>query len=321
MSEDAREMLPAANAKEIAACAAAWLERRDGDDWTDADQAGLDAWLAHSWDNRVEYWRLEAAWSRADRLSALRVADNGAGQKHVWPKLIGAAAALVLVAVLGFAGSSYFIQPSEKIYATSIGGHQTVMLGDGTRIELNTDTVLRARGRNVQLDKGEAFFEVRHDAAHPFTVMAAGHRVTDLGTKFLVRKDGAHLEVALVEGRARFESADASMQPHSAVLSPGDDVVATADSMAVAKKSARELTSELGWRQGVLVFRHTTLASAAAEFNRYNARKLVVADTAAGHLTVVGTFRANDVAAFVDATQVLFGLRIVTRGDETVISR
>lgn len=321
MSDELREMLPNANAKEIAACAAAWLERRDGDDWTDADQAELDTWLAQSWDNRVEYWRLEAAWSRADRLVALRAADNGAARGRLVSGSIRAVAALALVAVLGFAGSSYFIQPSEKIYATSIGGHQTVMLDDGTRIELNTDTVLHARGRSVQLDKGEAFFEVRHDAVHPFTVMAAGHRVTDLGTKFLMRKDGTHLEVALMEGRARFESADASMQPHSAVLSPGDDVVATADSMAVAKKSARELTSELGWRQGVLVFQHTTLASAAAEFNRYNARKLVVADRAAGHLTVVGTFRANDVAAFVDATQALFELRIVKRGDETVISR
>jgi len=320
MSEGLYETSRTAKVQDIKACAAAFLERRDDGAWTQADQAELDAWLAESLDNRVEYWRLDAAWKRADRLSALRAADHGAARSRVLPKLIGIAAALVLLIVLGIAGSSYFAQPDEKIYATAIGGHKTVLLADGTRIELNTDTVLRARGRSVKLDKGEAFFEVRHDSAHPFTVMAAGHLVTDLGTKFLVRNNGTHLEVALMEGRARFESADASMQPHSAVLSPGDDVVATADSMAVARKSARALTEELGWRQGVLVFQRTTLASAAAEFNRYNNRKLVVADAAA-HLTVVGTFRANDVSTFVDATQALFGLRIVNRGAETVISR
>ncbi|HSZ74173.1 MAG TPA: FecR domain-containing protein [Rhizomicrobium sp.] len=309
------------NAAEIRTCAAAWLERRDGDDWIEADQAELDTWLAQSLDHRVEYWRLEAAWKRADRLGALRSA-NGEKARSSFVRKAGIAivAALVLVGVISVAASIYLAQPTEKTYATAIGGHQAITLADGTHIELNTDTVLHARGRTIALERGEAFFEVKHDAAHPFTVTASGHRVTDLGTKFLVRDEGGHLEVALMEGRARFESTDAGMQPHSAVLSPGDDVVATANSMSVMRKSTHELAGELGWRQGVLVFDHTTLAAAATEFNRYNSSKLVIADAAA-RLTVVGTFRSNDIAAFADATQALFGLHIVHRGDETVITR
>ena len=319
MSDVARA--PSSNAAEIRACAAAWLERRDGDDWMDADQAELDAWLAQSLDHRVEYWRLEAAWKRADRLGALRSANNDTTRPSFARKAgIAIVAALLLVGVISLAASTYLTQPAEKTFATAIGGHQAITLADGTHIELDTDTVLHARGRSIALERGEAFFEVKYNAAHPFTVTAAGHRVTDLGTKFLVRNDGAHLEVALMEGRARFESTDAGMQPHSAVLSPGDDVVATANSMSVMRKSAHELAGELGWRQGVLVFDHATLATAVAEFNRYNSNKLVVADAAA-RLTVVGTFRSNDIAAFADATQALFGLHIVHRGDETVITR
>ena len=46
---------------------------------------------------------------------------------------------------------------------------------DGSRIELNTNTVLRARmttdQRIVWLEKGEAYFRIKHDSTHPFIVM------------------------------------------------------------------------------------------------------------------------------------------------------
>ena len=48
-----------------------------------------------------------------------------------------------------------------------------------------------------------------HDAEHPFVVKVAGHKITDLGTKFLVRAGAGQLEIALMEGRARLDTADA----------------------------------------------------------------------------------------------------------------
>ena len=54
----------------------------------------------------------------------------------------------------------------------------------------------------------------------------------------------------------------------------------------------------LDWRDGLLVFRDTTLAEAATEFNRYNARKLVVADDTAGALRVGGNFRWDNAEGF-----------------------
>ena len=71
----------------------------------------------------------------------------------------------------------------------------------------------------------------------------------------------------------------------------------------------------------MLVFKHTTLADAAAEFNRYNREKLVIADPAAAKLTIDGTFPTNDVGAFTDAAQTIFGLQVKNHGDEIVISR
>ena len=87
----------------------------------------------------------------------------------------------------------------------------------------------------------------------------------------------------------RFDTLD-SHAPQPTMLTPGDVVIATAEFDVRDAETVRTLTSELGWRRGVLVFEHTTLADAAAEFNRYNREKLVIADTAAGRRTIGGTF-------------------------------
>jgi transmembrane sensor len=151
-------------------------------------------------------------------------------------------------------------------------------------------------------------------------VLAAGHRVTDLGTKFAVKSGNDRVEVSLIEGRAQFDSTS-SEKPQSAVLTPGDVVVATANSMRLTRKTNDDLSKQLGWRRGVLIFDNTTLASAAKEFNRYNRQKLVVEGSVAAALTVVGTFQANDVEAFADVAQLVLHLKVRKRGTETVISR
>jgi len=317
----------ASSAREIKARAAAFLERRDCAEWGPDDQVALAAWLAESSAHRIAYLRLNVAWSRTERLAALRPPDGEAltpTPRALWRWLGASAAALIVVAGLGAIGVNYLLQPRERVYATALGGHQTVRLDDGSRIELNTNTTLRAavntRHRTVWLDGGEAFFQIAHDTKHPFIVMVGDHRVTVLGTKFLVRRDTSRLEVAVVEGRVRFDDADGHISPQSALLTPGDVVIATSSVISVPKRPVQALTSELGWRHGVVVFDNTTLADAAAEFNRYNQQKLVV-DTAVAKLTIGGTFRTSDIKLFARVAKDVLGLRVETRGDTDVISR
>jgi transmembrane sensor len=318
------------NAESIEARAAAWLiRRREHESWSEPDQTELDAWLAESWAHATAFWRLGAAWSSADRLGVLRRPEPEQGMSPTRRArrsfLIAIAAGLVAAALLGVAGSKYLTNASEKTYATALGGHEMIALADGSMVELNTDTIVHvsvdASRRVVTLDRGEAYFQIRHDTARSFIVLAAGHRVIDVGTKFLLRRDAERVEVALIEGRARFESASAGSQTQSPLLTPGDVVVATADSVLVTRKSAPDLANELGWRRNLLVFHHTTLADAASEYNRYNSNKIVIADRFAAHLTMNGTLPTNDVEAFVRLTQKFFDLRVERRGDQIVISR
>jgi|HubBroStandDraft_2_1064218.scaffolds.fasta_scaffold25846_2 transmembrane sensor len=318
-----------ARARQIKERAASWLEQRERDEWCERDQLALDAWLSESSAHTVAYLRLEATWGRAARLAVLRTpvpeAGDGAPRRKIRSLLTTFAAGLLIVAGAAIAGGLYLLRPVEKVYATALGGHQTVRLFDGSNIELNTETTLRAivdaRHRMVWLDRGEAFFQIAHDTKHPFIVIMGDRRVTVLGTKFLVRRDASHLEVAVMEGRVRFDPTDGGPSSESALLASGDTVVAPANAMLVSRKSSQELAEELGWRRGVLVFDSTTLAEVAIEFNRYNREQLVIAGPTAQRIKIDGTFRANDVAAFARVAQAVLGLHVENRGDQVVVSR
>jgi transmembrane sensor len=325
VSEADRDAPVVSRAGDIEAQAAGFLERQVCGDASDEDRATRDAWLAQSWANRSAYLRLDAAWRRTDRLAALRRPDaaDAASDGRGFAVILKVAAVLGAIAVLGLGAAAYFTRPQDRVYATPVGGHEMIAFADGSRIELSTDTVLRTRmttaQRTVWLEKGEAYFQVKHNPADPFVVIAGNHRVVDLGTKFLIRRDPGMLEVALMDGRVRFEAPHSPSQ--SALLASGDVVTATTSTMFVTHESGKVLSNALAWRHGALVFDNTTLADAAAEFNRYNARKLIIADPAAARLTIVGKFRTGDVEPFARVIRNVLGLHVQARGDDFVISR
>lgn len=313
----------------IEARAADWLARQQFESWNEADAKTLEAWLAESDNHTAAYWRLKAAFDRTDRLAALRrpMMQRPASQipsRKPWTLLYAAVAALAVLAIGGGIWSYRALTPDGRTFATPVGGHMTVKLADGSVIELNTDTVLHTdftpERRAVQLVKGEAYFQIEHNAARPFTVTVGAHRIVDLGTKFFVRTSPKQLDVALMEGSARLENTDSSAQTKPTVLLPGDFAVATATSIGVSRKKVHELADDLAWRNGMLVFHNARLADAAAEFNRYGDRKLVVTDTAS-RLTINGAFPTNGADDFAGVAHEIFGLRVDRRGNDIVLSR
>jgi transmembrane sensor len=327
---DARQHAQTNDAKEIQTRAADWLmERYESASWNEESAAALEAWLSQSLAHRVAYVRLETAWNRTDRLVAMRKPasdETAAPPRRITPMFFKIAAMLIAVAVLGAAAAGYILSPREQVFATAMGAHRTVKLADGSQIELNTDTFVRVKmteaQRTVWLDRGEAYFQVKHDPKHPFILMAGNQRVTDLGTKFLVRRETGRLEVDVIQGSVRFETAvNDSAQTRSALLMPGNIAVATEQSIVVTRKPSQILADRLGWRRGVLVFDHTTLDDAVADFNRYSRQKLVVADSGVARLTIDGTFPTNDVELFARVARDILGLRIENRKEEIVIAR
>src|SRR5205085_12606417 len=108
--------------------------------------------------------------------------------------IVRIAAAVVVVAGLAFAWRQFGSSRSggSKLFATTVGERRSIDLADGTHVilgplsELRVDDAYNKTGRRVDLD-GEAWFEVRHDAAQAFQVHAGGTVTEDLGTSFSVR--------------------------------------------------------------------------------------------------------------------------------------
>jgi transmembrane sensor len=315
------------SATDIDLAAADWVQRRHLWTWADADQAEFDAWLAESDANRVAYLRQNAVWSAAGRLNALRQQQPMRQAKPVakagnW-RLFRYVAAAAIVAAIGVSSFVLFRPPGDHTYVTPVGGRKIIALADGTRIELNTDSALRIRGgavRQVALLTGEAYFDVQHNGADPFAVTASGYRITDLGTKFLVRASTDLVRVSVLEGSAAVTPVSGQKAERSALLLPGDVAVANAGGLTVKKEPIASVATALGWRRGLLTFKDTQLADAVAEFNRYNTHKLRISDAEVGRLKINGTFQAENAAVFAASVQELFGLRISRNGVDTTLS-
>jgi len=322
--EELRSSATGAEAVEIQA--ADWiLCRRLAENWTEADQAAFDAWSSQSLANRLAYLRLDAIWARAHRLAALRPLNRPAvapSMSRKWQILTRVMAVLSVAGVLGI-GFAYLSRKDTATYSTTLGEHKTIALADGSRVDLNTDTVLMvlAGQRRAILKKGEAIFRIKHDASQPFSVLAADYRVTDIGTEFVVRNEPDRLKVTLLEGRARFEASGLLRRTQVTTLSPGDVVEASADSIALTKEPLTALKHQTAWQRGVLMFDGTTLADAAKELNRYNTEKLIIADDVVGRLRFDATIPTDGVQVFARVTRQVFGLHVESRRGEVVISR
>lgn len=317
-------------ARRIEAEAAEWLSRRTSSDWREDEQVEFDRWLGASYAHKSAYWRLEEGWERAGRMAALgaRVPSGGrstSSWRSNW-KPAALAASVAIVAIFGVRLAQLPLggqQPQAQVLATAVGGHKIVPLDDGSRIELNTATLVRAsvtsESREVWLDKGEAYFDVLHSATVPFVVHAGVKTITVLGTKFSVRRDGDQVTVAVLSGRVRVSDAAAPESSSAASVAAGSVAVTKADSTLVTESSAANVEADLAWRDGQLIFRNDTLAEAAAEFNRYNDRKMVVSGKVA-ELKISGSFKASNEDGFGRLLRDAYGLNVTAGQNEIQVT-
>ena len=311
------------SAEETEQTAAVWLAREDRGLGV-AEAMMLETWLATDTLNRVAYLRLKASWERADRLAVLKSPAALATPHPLWRRPVSLAAIAASLLIMTTTAWLSFRPASEQVYATDIGKLQAVRLADGTRMELNTDTrvhtdVTSAR-RVVTLDAGEAYFDVVHDASRPFTVYAGNRRITDLGTKFSVFRDGDDVRVTVREGRVKVDVLDRAAAATPVVAQGGQVVVAKGSEALVVAQPDTDIENGLSWRSGMLVFNQQTLGDAADQFNRYNNRKIVV-EGAARRIRIGGSFKADNVDVFVLLLHRGFGLSVDDKGKRIVVSR
>lgn len=283
------------------------------------------AWAAQSDRHGVALAQAELAWETAARLRAIspteipREAHAGAARAHgpsglprraVMGGLLAASLAATVLAIRDRA-------PSAELFATAVGGRRLVALADGTRINLNTDTALRVTfgpaERRVELIRGEAMFDVAHDTARPFRILAGPSRMQVLGTAFNVRMRDQVVELTVSRGAVGVQGVGDGVTQVPA----GESAAIRGRTVAVRAVDRQTLWRRTAWQRGTIDLEGETLERAVAEFNRYGDVRIVVADADLAGLRVGGSFGIHDAAAFLVALQKSFDVRVVVAGDGT----
>lgn len=180
--------------------------------------------------------------------------------------------------------------PEEKVYTTQRGQRAVIQLRDGTEVRLNVDSrlVLPEDGftgnrREVRLE-GEAYFDVARDTTRPFRVSAPGASVRVLGTAFDLKAYPGEKEtrVAVAEGKVSLQPERSDAQGSGARESEGqefepqEEVLLEARNLGIVSGSnvqevhrGVDLSKELAWTEGSLVFRDAPLNEVAQKLSRW----------------------------------------------------
>ena len=150
-------------------------------------------------------------------------------------------------------------------------------LSDGTHVYLNSGSELRypvnfvkSRDREVFL-KGEAYFEVKRDEAHPFKVHIGQMHVKVLGTVFNISNYPEDLtaNTVLVKGSvALYQTKDNESKPGQTLLEPGfkGEWDKNGDDISIERVDTEDYTA---WVQGKLVFRNTSFLKIRQALKRH----------------------------------------------------
>jgi transmembrane sensor len=314
--------------------AADWLARLDGPQASRAEHEAFEAWCRADPRHLAEYLRLLAVWNRLDALKEPESSSEDAarapaeflhtaGRPLLRPRVFLALALAAGLAALVAAGVAWWqwatplrLASGEQRYATTLGEFRHITLADGSVVEINTDSALtvqlRRSERDLTLLHGEATFEVAPDKNRPFIVVVGSTAVRAVGTVFNVQKADASVEVLVTKGVVVVGPPQDVKADHTelAVVDAGQMATAASSRVTVQSLDQEEIARRLAWHDGMLLFNGQSLADVAAQFNRYNERKLVIADPAVGRVRIGGYFRATDLDSFVRVLRERFGIAV-----------
>jgi transmembrane sensor len=340
--------------EEIQAQAAYWVSRRDRG-LTPAEQDEYIQWLRADPAHGRAVARYAAALQRLMLLYDWAPSHTEEPNENIlaparrrsWRGLVLAAACLALAAVAAWRmpGSSEPDAPPATA-VNYLRVNERLALPDGSRVELKDGSRVHVeysdRERVVRLEHGEAHFSVWKDASRPFVVRVGQVSVVAVGTAFNVRREDRNVEVLVTSGSVRLaalapaaeQGAGAALpeiaSPVGAELGAGEraSVEVRANAPAgpfapvISRVTHEEIAQALSWQTPRLEFRDTPLVLAIAQFNLLNKHQLVIGDADLADLRVGGSFRPDNVEAFVRLLELGFEVQGARRGEhETILRR
>jgi len=152
------------------------------------------------------------------------------------------------------------------------GGEYQLVLADGTKVWLNSDSELSypvpfvGKERKVTL-MGEAYFEVAHNKDVPFIVVTGNQEVEVLGTKFNISsyENDANIITTLVEGKVKVSDSNSESERY---LMPNEQSVLNRDTDDLKKRKV-DVYPFIAWKDGRFVFNNVTLEQFLLKISRW----------------------------------------------------
>ncbi|WP_439183864.1 FecR family protein [Carboxylicivirga taeanensis] len=199
------------------------------------------------------------------------------------------------------------------------GGEYKLILADGTKVWLNSETQLRyptrfnGEERNIYLLKGEIYLEVAEDKTKPFIVNGDHYTVEVLGTGFNVRdyQDECGCSTTLVHGSVKVKSTHTKK---SVVILPNQQVnIGGEGAMFVQQVNAQQ---RIGWIKGVLYYENATLEQILKDLSRWYSFDYEFEDETIAELRFAGgVSRYDDIEQVIDIISSTNKLKATIHGE------
>jgi len=155
--------------------------------------------------------------------------------------------------------------------STPRGGQYQLTLSDGSKVWLNAasaitfPTAFTGKERKVEI-KGEAYFEVAHDASKPFKVTVNGMEVQVLGTHFNINAydDEGEIKTTLLQG-----SVKVSKGTRSKMIQPGEQAIVSAGNDVDIQVQAADVDEAVAWKNGLFHFNNADLQEVMRQLSRW----------------------------------------------------
>jgi Fe2+-dicitrate sensor, membrane component len=301
-------------------------------------------WIKESEEREKEIIRLKNMWiitgldqdmnsflkrREVDRIMEIIHEENLSNQrKKNLNKILAYAAGFLIIVGLSTYSGFYLSQKVTnsnhaytEIYVPK-GERTSVLLPDGSKVQLNSDSRLRFESTLSELGKrkvslsGEGYFEVKPDSVHPFIVETPSYNIEVLGTSFDVScyPNDSLITTFLQQGKVKISKG--SSKP--VYLAPRELYCYNTSTSESSKKKIDDFRYG-DWTKGRFTIAGETIGDLAKKLERRFNIKIAFGDAEAKNHMYSGSIKDEDLNTMLEALTYASTIKYEHKGDTIVL--
>ena len=281
------------------------------------------------WDGAKNYRKVDvnAAWaklniSKKKEVEFIDIQEVKPILKLNWlNNFLKIAAVLIVLFGLWFVAARQFATPQNDVLTFKSGSKSIEkILPDGTKILLSKNSQItypktfEGNTREINL-MGEGFFDVHHDAAHPFIIHTQGTVVKVLGTSFNIRAYNAQVQVHVKIGKVQFSKNNAKV-----VLTKGQKGETLANVDAIIKSEVIEVETVIKEKLSSFVFNKMSLSKVAESLSKRFNKDIKFSRDKIKNCELTATFENEKLENIIAVIAETFNLKVDNQADMIILS-